>query len=165
MSDLSDLCLHINDKIVYDNTISIPFPYAESDGIGFINGVLAHEKETNKRSSFAIRYEGQLIGIIGLLYNYGLHSFKSEIGYWIGSNFRNRGYMSQSLHTFIRICFEEKQLSRLEANVFLNNKSSQRLLEKQGFQYEGTLRNTFIKDGMYKSTMIYALLKQDWKRT
>jgi RimJ/RimL family protein N-acetyltransferase len=164
LSDLEDLCAQINDKTVYENTLSIPFPYAESDGISFISGTLKTEEETNKRRNYAIRYNDKLIGIIGLLYNYGLHSFKSEIGYWISATYRNQGLMSNALQTFIRICFEEKRLYRLEANVFLANKASQKLLEKNGFKYEGTLRNAFVKDGQYKSSLIYSALRDEWLR-
>lgn len=165
MADLDSICLHINDKTVYENTVSIPYPYTEQDGMQYISNVLTEEQKTGVRSNYAIKYEDQMIGGIGLLYNYGLHSFKSEIGYWLSAEFRNKGLMSKVLRTFNRICFEEKQLFRLEANVFLTNKASQRLLEKNGFQFEGILRNAFIKDGAFRSTMLFALLKEDWKRS
>lgn len=164
MSDLESLCNHINDKTVYENTLSVPFPYTESDGVSFISSTLEAEQADNKRCNYALRYEGELIGIIGLLYNYGLLSFKSEFGFWISSKYRNQGFMSSALRTFTRICFEEKRLYRLEANVFLNNLASQKLLEKSGFKYEGTIRNSFIKDGQYKSTFLYAALRDEWLR-
>ena len=102
-----------------------------------------------------------MMGGIGLLYNYGLHAHKSEIGYWISPHFRKKGLMSKALRSFIRICFEEKQLSRIEANVYVNNIPSQKLLESCGFTEEGLLRDSFLKEQKFISTKFYGLLKRD----
>ena len=160
-TDVDALCLHINDIEIYKNTLSIPFPYKEADAVGFIMSVKEFEKNANRRSNYAIRMNGEMMGGIGLLYNYGLHAHKSEIGYWISPHFRGKGIMTKILKSFIRICFEEKQLSRLEANVYINNIPSQKLLETCGFSEEGLLRDSFLKEQKFISTKIYGLLKRD----
>jgi [ribosomal protein S5]-alanine N-acetyltransferase len=50
---------------------------------------------------------------------------------------------------------------RLEAPVFAWNPASMRVLEKIGFEREGTLRKSVYKDGQIIDCMLYALLIGD----
>ena len=58
----------------------------------------------------------------------------------------------------IDFCRTEKNIHRLEAFVETGNKASCRVLEKTGFQCEGTMRDCEIKDGKFISLLVYAQL-------
>jgi RimJ/RimL family protein N-acetyltransferase len=122
----------------------------------YLQHVRAFEEKEDVQKDFVIRKDGKLIGGVGVLYNFGVHSHKSEIGYWMSREFRGEGIMTDAIGAFVRHLFDTTQLVRLEANVFIGNHGSARVLEKNQFVLEGTLRAAFIKEGTPKDTWLYA---------
>ena len=59
---------------------------------------------------------------------------------------------------------ETLQLIRIAAVVYVENKASQKLLSKAGFQEEGLLRKHMIQNGVAHDTILYSLLKEEWKK-
>lgn len=53
-------------------------------------------------------------------------------------------------------------IERIEAHVFGENKAAERVLEKNGFVYEGTLRNAISKDGKRFDQRIYGYVFRDY---
>lgn len=159
-ADVLSIVTHINDPEIYDNTLTVPFPYTKSDGELFIDLCRKFEDMYNQICNYAIRYDGEMIGGIGFLFNYGVESHKSEFGYWLGPTYRNRGIMTKVLSHFVNLAFEEKQLSRLEANVFVENIASQRALEKAGFQKEGLIKSSFVKEDRLKDALLFAVTRE-----
>ena len=109
--------------------------------------------------NYAIRLEGEMIGGIGFLFNYGPDAHKSEFGYWIGKEFRNRGIMTSVIRKFIEIAFEEKYIYRLEAHVFPQNIASQKILERIGFSKDGLIKSNFVKDDKLRDSILYSMVK------
>jgi [ribosomal protein S5]-alanine N-acetyltransferase len=65
-------------------------------------------------------------------------SFQSAfLGYWIGAEFANQGYMGEALRLVIEVAFEKLGLHRLEANIRPENEASIRLVRRTGFKKEG----------------------------
>jgi len=157
--DFPDLVRHINDPVLFENTLTVPYPYTTAHAESYLAHVREFEEKEGIQKDWIIRYQGKLIGGIGALYNYGVHSHKTEIGYWISSEYRGRGFMTKVIGAFVMFLFEERKFIRVEANVFVGNSSSARVLEKNGFVLEGTVRAAFIKNGQVKDTWLYALLK------
>ena len=56
---------------------------------------------------------------------------------------------------------ELTDLVRMKALVLIENKASQRVLEKLGFHMEGVLRKYTIHKGIAKDVFIYSLLSTD----
>lgn len=54
--------------------------------------------------------------------------------------------------------FRQGNIHRQTAEPFAYNTASCRVLEKAGFQYEGTLRNNAVKNGRVIDMRMYALL-------
>ena len=63
----------------------------------------------------------------------------AEVGYWLDPTFRGRGYATTAVSM---ICdrLVELGMRRLFARVMVGNPSSGRVLERLGFEHEGTLR-------------------------
>lgn len=57
--------------------------------------------------------------------------------------------------------FSNTDIIRIYAEPFAHNIGSQRVLEKAGFQYEGTLRSDAVKNGKVLDMKMYARLKGD----
>ncbi|MCB0279934.1 MAG: GNAT family N-acetyltransferase, partial [Calditrichaeota bacterium] len=113
------------------------------------------------RRNWAIRHqESGLIGSIGLLFLDGLNSHRNEFGYWLGKPFWNQGMMTRVIDVFSRYCMAQFKYKRLQATVDPRNPASARILEKNGFSYEGTLKNYNLKKGQLLDVMMYAIYHQ-----
>lgn len=63
-----------------------------------------------------------------------------EVGYELHPDFWGRGLMSEALRPVVACGHEVFGLNRIEAWTLPGNPASDRVLEKAGFRYEGTLR-------------------------
>ncbi|MBU9722841.1 MULTISPECIES: GNAT family N-acetyltransferase [Bacillaceae] len=105
----------------------------------------------------------EIIGTVG--FNAWIPKHKrAEIGYEIHPNFWRKGYTSEAVARVISYGFDELNLNRIGAVVFIENAASDQLLAKQGFQKEGILRDYMYQNGNPHDTYVYSLLKHDWKK-
>lgn len=146
---------YLNDPTIYANTLKVPSPYNESDGHDFLKHCNDFEAEHGKQKDWGIYQGEELIGGIGLLFNHGVDSHKSEIGYWLAAPFRGQGIMTQVVNRFASFCFNDYKLVRLEAQVFFENPASAKVLEKAGFKNLGLHRKAHKKDGAYQDALFF----------
>jgi RimJ/RimL family protein N-acetyltransferase len=86
-----------------------------------------------------------------------------EIHYWLVQKERNRGYATEAVQLMVDYLFLSKELVRIQAITDVRNKSSQRVLEKAGFQIEGTIRNCYFNRGAWRNYYLYSILRAEWK--
>ena len=159
-SDAKSLVGHLNDKDVYLGTLTIPFPYAAEDADRFLHAVRQATESFGHPVHFAIRQEdGQLLGVVG--FEQLRHGHRAEIGYWLGRPFRGHGVMTEVVRAASAMAIKQWGLVRLTAHVFAFNAASARVLEKNGYQYEGLLRKHVHKDGRFIDAKLYALVVED----
>jgi RimJ/RimL family protein N-acetyltransferase len=158
--DAESIARHIHDKTIYKNTLKVPYPYLLEDAHQFLQHVKQFERDFEKQKDWAIRIHGELCGGIGLLFNFGVNSHRSEIGYWLTKSWRGRGIMQQVILKFSEFCFSVYGLVRLEAHVFLHNPASQQVLNRTGFEKEGLIKAAYIKDGEILDAMLFAKIAQ-----
>jgi len=82
-----------------------------------------------------------------------------SIGYWIGSPFVRKGYMTAAVRALIPFCFDSLRLHRIEAACIPSNAASIRLLEKTGFIREGYAREYLCINGIWQDHLLYGRLK------
>jgi RimJ/RimL family protein N-acetyltransferase len=89
----------------------------------------------------------------------------ATIGYTIGERFRGRGYGSAALRALLPIAFgrDTLALERLAAVAAVDNHASRRVLERNGFRFEGVLRGLLIINGVRVDHAVYGLLRTDWE--
>lgn len=91
---------------------------------------------------------------------------KAEIGYAITDEVAKRkGYMSEAIQRIIQYGFEEMGLYRIEACISPKNTPSLKLVEKNGFSFEGLKREDYIKDGVYEDSGMHSLLKREYENS
>lgn len=84
-----------------------------------------------------------------------------EIGWYnIIPTERGRGYGTEAVQLMIDYLFLSKDLGRIQAIVDLRNKASQRVLEKVGFQREGTIRKCLFNRGEWRDYDLYSILRE-----
>ncbi|MCU0379491.1 MAG: GNAT family N-acetyltransferase, partial [Bacteroidales bacterium] len=144
-----------NNKRVWDNLTDImPHPYSVADANTFIN--MAVTSEIHK--IFAIEYRNNLAGIIGLHGQTGVFRLTAEIGYWIGEPYWNRGIATRAVRLLTHYGIKHLDLVRIYASVYDFNKTSQRVLEKAGYRFEGVAKKAIIKNGVILDDYRYSFL-------
>lgn len=118
-----------------------------------------HKKESILWA-IATKSDDRVIGVCNL-FNWNFHSSRAEIGYHLARKYWNKGIMTVALKAITRYAFETLDFNRIEAFVMAGNFASARVLEKVGFQKEGTLREYIFTKGEYHDYWIYALLKRE----
>lgn len=158
LSDATDLAYAISNKKVQDNLRDgLPYPYTEQDAVVFIQAMLsADETET---FSFAITIDDKVIGSIGVFRQENIHSHTAELGYYIAEKYWGKGIMTEAVKQICEYVFSNSDIIRIYAEPFAYNKASCRVLEKAGFQFEGTLKSNAVKNGKIIDMKMYALIK------
>ena len=150
---LAELC---NNKSIWDNLRDfIPFPYTEKDAIDFI----AFCQPENPESTFAIEYNGEFAGTIGLVLQKDVYRFSSEIGYWVGEPYWGKGIATEAVKLISDYGLSTLGLIRIYAGVFGFNHASMRVLEKAGFRLECIFEKAVFKNGNFCSEHRYSLTK------
>lgn len=157
-SDLASLVEHANNRNVWLNLRDrLPHPYTEADGRAWI----AYNATEEPRTNFAIEYNHEAVGSIGLVLQNDIETGTAEVGYWLGEAFWGRGISTAALRAFAAWAFPEFNLRRLFAGVMVGNYASRRVLEKVGFQLEGIHRQHVIKEGVVQDQAYYGLLRSE----
>lgn len=163
-NDLEDIVFHLNQTSeIAENTLTMPFPYtAESAKIWFT--MIEDGFQKKNAYIFAIRESqiGKLIGAIGLHIDLGNN--KAEVGYWIGENFRNKGYVTEALQEVLKFGFETINLNKIFASHFPHNPASGKVLLKNNFIEEGILKQEILKNGKFLDLIRYSILKENWHK-
>jgi RimJ/RimL family protein N-acetyltransferase len=154
--DIDSFVEFLNEKEIYINTLTIPFPYTKENSEWFVSFVKKNKKEHGRIINWAIRNkEEKLIGVVG--FDNGIDGHKAEIGYWLAKPYWKKGIMSEAVKKICEIGFNEFGLSRITANVFEQNIGSARVVEKCGFTLEAAcLKNYYKKDGKLFNGKLYA---------
>ena len=159
ISDRERLAEMLNNKKVQDNLRDgLPYPYTPEDGEEFIRSML--EADETKTFAFAITLDDQVIGSIGVFRCDNIHFRTAELGYYIGEPYWGKGYTASAVKQICRYVFETTDILRIFAEPFAYNTASRRVLEKAGFQLEGTLRSNAVKNGRVLDMTMYALVRE-----
>lgn len=132
-----------------------PHPYDRDDAEEWITFTASQEPRCN----FAIAAEGRVIGGIGLMLGQDIYARGAEMGYWLGHAYWGKGIASWAVEAFSGWALDNYDLLRLEARVFANNPASARVLEKCGFEREGTLRQAVFKQRQVLDVWLYARVR------
>ena len=160
LSDAIDLAAALSNTKIQDNLRDgLPYPYTEQDGIDYICAMLSADE--NETFAFAITADGKFIGSIGAFRQGNIHRLTAELGYYIAEPYWGKGLMTEAVRQICRLVFEKSDIIRIYAEPFAHNAASCRVLEKAGFQYEGTLRKNAVKNGTIMDMRIYSLLKTE----
>ena len=86
-----------------------------------------------------------------------------EIGYFIIPSERGKGCGAEAVQIMVDYLFLSRDISRIQAITNVENKASQRVLEKVGFKREGTIRKSAFVRGQWANAYLYSILREEWK--
>lgn len=114
--------------------------------------------------AIVLRDTNEVIGQIKFQEDLRRHETNSlSIAYQLCRDQWGKGYMPEALRAMIACGFEKKKASLLAVSHFSVNHRSQRVVEKCGFHYEGTLRRGFRRyDGEIFDELCYSILREEY---
>jgi len=127
------------------------------------NYIGGYAKKTSYRWAIARKDSDMLIGTCGYYWWDASHSV-AELGYDLSRVYWGKSVMTQAVQVAVKWAFETLEVNRIQATVMVNNYGSSRVLEKNGFLKEGTLREYKIARGQPHDFWMFALLKRDYER-
>ena len=147
---LMALCNDVDRTFLSDR---LPYPYTEADADWWLGMVAENDgKEGVWRS---IWVDAQLIGSISVERKDEGGQVIGEIGYMILTPFWSQGIGTESVRQICEIAFRELELQQIVGNVFPENVASARVLEKNGFQLNGTMTGSIVKNGSLLDVKVY----------
>lgn len=160
LTDACDLAEALSNlKILNNLRDGLPYPYTRSDAEDFINAMLSADK--NNTFAFAICCDGKAVGSISVFRQSNIHCRTAELGYYVSEKYWGKGIATQAVKLICGHIFAHTDILRIFAEPFAYNKASCRVLEKAGFEYEGTLRSNAVKCGKVVDMKMYSLIRQE----
>lgn len=149
--DAPRIARFLNNFAVSGKLSRVPYPYRLSDAEWWL-GTWRADKPAGE-TGFAIELPGE-----GLIGHCGLHPDTQGIviGYWLGEPFWNRGYATEAAQTLIDFGFRNFGIDFIDGRVRVMNTASRRVLQKCGFQFQGT--------GMATSLALGGMVAVEWFR-
>ena len=86
-----------------------------------------------------------------------------DIGYALAEPYHGQGYATEAVAALVDYGFRRLGAQRICGEVFVGNRASARVLEKNGFRLEGTHRQSVKKRGQWIDAQAYAITRTDWR--
>ena len=121
----------------------LPDPYTEKDAAFWLNMVCEKDSRTGIYRSVSIEQKEDV------------YRKDADIGYFLVGSQWSRGIITEAVEQACAASFRELDILRITGAVYAPNLASRRVLEKNGFVLEGTLRNAVIKNGQVQDLCLY----------
>lgn len=144
-----------NDHIRNNLRDHIPNPYTLEDAGTFISA----QANISPVCNFAIYNESEIVGGIGITLLEDIYKMNVELGYWIAEPFWGQGIATIAVGLMSDYAFENFKINRIVAEVFEYNRSSMRVLEKNGYYLESVRRKGILKNDWLTDDYIWVKQK------
>ena len=119
-----------------------------------------------KQVVWSIFFEGEFAGIISLddisEYLGRWKIDKAEMGYWMSPEFHGRGFMTEAGKSVIDFGLNQLKLHKITVSHVLENKASQKVIEKFGFCLTGVQKSHLFYFGRWWDLKSYEILKHNF---
>ncbi|PTQ99802.1 RimJ/RimL family protein N-acetyltransferase [Mucilaginibacter yixingensis] len=130
-----------------------PSPYTMADAETWVQRWQGQDPVIN----FAIATDDEVIGGIGLEFRAHIYRKTPLLGYWLAEHYWGRGIMPQAVKLIVNYAFSQLDVIAIQANTFGGNVASMRVLEKAGFERQGIIKQSVIKNGEIMDEHIFAI--------
>ena len=137
----------------------MPEPYTDADAEWYLGMVAEHDGRDGLFRAVVV--DGKVVGNISVEQKADVSCRDAELGYCLLTEYWSRGVMTEATRKMCEIAFEELDIIRITGMFYSPNVASQRVLEKNGFVYEGRQRNAIWKNGNVYDAVLYGKLKDE----
>ncbi len=133
--DIDAIAILADNPAIATMVSAFPHPYTRADAETFVR---ASAKRGNGNCVYAITETetGKLLGCCSL--ETASDGKALELGYWVGEPFWGRGIATQAVHALVDMAFRTREIEHIDARCRVINPASRRVLQKSGFQFQGT---------------------------
>lgn len=140
--------------------VHVPSPYTIADAEYFVTTYATDAASSPDLTLWAIRTGSALLGLIELRHE-PLQS--ATVGFWLGRPHRGQSIMTEALQTLVEYALDPQglNLTRIHWESFVGNYGSAFVARRNGFQFEGTLRQSVVHRNTRVDTWHASLLRDD----
>lgn len=114
--------------------------------------------------NWLMEYSGVPIGSISVV-RFSEQSEYAELGYCMGYDYWNKGFMSEAAGAVINYLFSEVGVNRVGISHAIKNPASGRVAQRCGLTYEGTKREYFkALNGEFLDISDYGIIRSEWEK-
>ena len=154
------------------------YAWASNPNVGPNAGWKPHESVEESRKiiremfipggdGFAIRDKetGEIIGNIAVYEDTARENVAAmEVGYALKEECWGKGIMTEACRAIMKYAFEKYDLAIMSIRTSEVNARSQGVINKCGFNYEGTLRKAYhIYTGFDRDSRFYSITREEWE--
>ncbi|MFD2443798.1 GNAT family N-acetyltransferase [Bacillus sp. CGMCC 1.16607] len=139
-------------------------PKQNKDTVKKMIGHFERDYVKNSRVKWGIfTQSGQLVGIIEA-FDFNQKVNMVTIGYFLAEEYWGKGIALEAVRMLVKFLFIEGNVNRIQAEVMPLNDPSKKVLLKNGFIKEGTLRQATLWSGKgIVDLEIYSILKDEYQ--
>lgn len=133
--DVDAIALLADNPAIATMVSRMPSPYGHADAVAFLRKC---GTRTSGNCIYAITEAetGAFAGCCGI--ETETETGMTEIGYWIGEPYWGRGYATEAVHALVDMAFSTRDIAHIDARCRVTNNASRRVLQKSGFQFQGS---------------------------
>ncbi|RYY27284.1 MAG: N-acetyltransferase [Sphingobacteriaceae bacterium] len=128
-----------------------PSPYTAADAQFWVDTQI---RQTEPLTNVALIIADEVAGGIEFILQNDIYCKSARIGYWLAEPYWGKGIMTEVLTVFTTYIFARFDVERIYAGIFSSNIASAKVLQKAGFQLEGTFKKALFKNGIYDDELI-----------
>lgn len=146
--------------LVTQRWLPLPVPYRESDARSFLAEIVPEQHRSGSGIVRVVEVEGRVAGVIDLKKTDWLAQ-GTDIGYWIGPDYRGHGLAGRATELFSRWALLEQRMERVQLWAADGNIASQRAAERAGFTREGVARSSGYIHAGRVDLVLYSRIRGD----
>jgi [ribosomal protein S5]-alanine N-acetyltransferase len=104
----------------------------------------------------------KIIGTTGWFWNTKQHK-SIEIAYALARPFWGKGLIVEAVRLVVNEALKENDIHRISSRCISENKASQRVMDKLGMRFEGTLRQSMLVKGRFVDITHFSMTKEEWE--
>ncbi len=158
--DIDALAHLANNANVATMVSRMPHPYTTADAADFVRRTKVGEIG---KCVYAITKadNGAFLGCCGVEPTGDPNTV--EIGYWLGEPYWNQGYTTEAAHALIDMVFRTREnVAQIDARCRVTNVASRRVVQKCGFQFQGSGLAASLALGSTVPVEWYRLDRKTW---
>jgi ribosomal-protein-alanine N-acetyltransferase len=152
--DVRNLCNEVDRNYISNR---LPMPYTKDDAIWWIN--MANEHDGKDGIFRLIMADDKIVGNISVEQKSDVFEKDAEIGYLLANENWSKGIATEAVKQICKIAFSQLSIIRITGLVYGPNIASKRVLEKNDFVLEGTMKNAVNKNENIYDLCIYGKSK------
>jgi RimJ/RimL family protein N-acetyltransferase len=151
--DIDALAHLANNANIATMVSRMPHPYTTADAADFVRRAKAG---TIGKCVYAITKadNGAFLGCCGIEPHADGRTV--ELGYWLGEPHWNQGYATEATQALTDMAFRTRDIDQIDARCRVMNMASRRVIQKCGFQFQGS--------GMVDSLALGGTVAVEWYR-